>query len=359
MAKISIVIPVYNAEEYLERCINSILSQSEKNIEVILVNDGSTDHSYDICLCFQKQDTRVLAINKPNGGPHSARKTGTNYATSPYIAFVDSDDWIEEGLIEKLHEQISQNDADLVVCGFVYDEAAKTTVNLNQIKTGVYQGENLKEEVWCRMLCDNNSISTKLIPSMCAKLFRTEKLKPIVNDLEDMISMGEDLCCSFSYVLQSKRIVVDNNNWGYHYCCQEESITKIHDPLYFEKLLRTYKHIDNMLNKLEVPYLEDNFNRYKIYLIYRELGICANSFEKERIEWIINLFMPYLQTREIKKVFERIDINKLSIFIIPRKLLFHMYKQNKAKVKVYYYLWLMLTKFRLKLGKIKQKGLLT
>lgn len=357
MAKVSIVIPIYNAEEYLERCINSVLSQTEKDIEIILVNDGSTDASYDVCLRFQNQDKRVHAIDKPNGGPHSARKAGTNYATSPYIAFVDSDDWIEEDLVEKLYGQIYQSDADLVVCGYVYDEVAKTTIILNQIKTGIYQAEDLKEKVWCKMLCDNNSISTKLIPSMCAKLFRTEELKPIVNSLDDMISMGEDLCCSFSYVLQSKKIIVDNDYWGYHYCSQEQSITKIHDSLYFEKLLKTCKYIDDMLNRFDVPYLEKNFNRYKIYLIYRELGICANSFEKERIEWIVNIFMPYLQVPEIKKIFDTIAINKLSLFIIPRKLLFHMYKQNKARVKVYYYVWLLLTKCRLKLEKVKKKGL--
>ena len=93
---ISIIVPVYNAEKYLNRCIDSILKQTFTDLEIILVDDGSTDDSLKICEEYQKQDDRIIVIHKDNGGSTSARKAGVRIAKGAYIAFVDSDDWIDE-----------------------------------------------------------------------------------------------------------------------------------------------------------------------------------------------------------------------------------------------------------------------
>ena len=100
MKMITVIIPVYNTARYLERCIGSVVNQTYKNLEIILVDDGSTDDSYEICKQWAEKDHRILLIHKENGGPSSARNLALDVATGDYIAFVDSDDWIEPDMYE-------------------------------------------------------------------------------------------------------------------------------------------------------------------------------------------------------------------------------------------------------------------
>ena len=106
MTKISIIIPVYNTEQYLEQCIDSILNQTLKDIEIILINDGSTDKSYNILKKYEKKDSRIVVINQKNKGQGEARNIGIKIAKAPYIAFVDSDDFISPFMLQKLYIKI-------------------------------------------------------------------------------------------------------------------------------------------------------------------------------------------------------------------------------------------------------------
>ena len=99
--KISVIVPIYNVKEYLDKCISSICNQTYKNLEIILVDDGSTDGSATICDAFAKKDDRIVVIHKENGGLTSTRKAGVNIATGKYIGFVDGDDWIDEDMYEE------------------------------------------------------------------------------------------------------------------------------------------------------------------------------------------------------------------------------------------------------------------
>lgn len=123
MPKISIIIPVYNMEKYLEKCITSVLEQTYSDFELILVNDGSKDKSEDICNEFARYDNRVKVIHKTNGGVSSARNKGLEEAQGEYIGFIDSDDYIEPTMYEVLLSNIQKYDADISFCGFkVIDE---------------------------------------------------------------------------------------------------------------------------------------------------------------------------------------------------------------------------------------------
>lgn len=116
---ISIIIPVYNAEKYLEKCLDSILSQTYKDFEVLLINDGSQDNSKSICEKYQMEDKRFTLINKENGGPSSARNLGIKDAKGEYLSFIDSDDFISEDFYEKLVNSIEQNNSDIAFCKYV------------------------------------------------------------------------------------------------------------------------------------------------------------------------------------------------------------------------------------------------
>jgi len=119
--KISVIIPVYNVEKYLRLCIESIINQTLKEIQIVLVNDGSTDSSLDICELYLRKDNRIQLINKMNGGLSSARNSGLSVAKGQYVSFIDSDDWIDDRMLEDLYTDAIMHDADLVVSGEVIE----------------------------------------------------------------------------------------------------------------------------------------------------------------------------------------------------------------------------------------------
>lgn len=124
MAKVSVIVPVYNVEKYINRCIDSILNQTIQDLEIILVDDGSTDKSGKICDEYQEKDERIRVIHKKNGGLSDARNAGEKIATSEYIIFLDSDDYIHREMLETLYTPMKEKNVDLSVCGAwnVYDE---------------------------------------------------------------------------------------------------------------------------------------------------------------------------------------------------------------------------------------------
>ena len=135
--KISVIVPVYKVESYLEQCISSIIKQTYKNLEIILVNDGSPDNCGKLCDIYAKKDSRIKVIHKKNGGLSDARNVALDIATGDYIGFVDSDDWININMYEVLINEAKNEDADIVECkfysaypAFVYGRTIWRLVNL-------------------------------------------------------------------------------------------------------------------------------------------------------------------------------------------------------------------------------------
>lgn len=135
MIKVSIIVPIYNAEKYLSKCIDSILNQTERNIEVILVDDGSSDNSRQICREYQKKDNRVKIIYQENAGVSAARNQGIAVAKGSYIGFVDADDWIEPEMYSRLLEEAKKTGADIVMCDVktVYDDGRVIVDTITQL----------------------------------------------------------------------------------------------------------------------------------------------------------------------------------------------------------------------------------
>lgn len=161
---ISVIVPVYNVEKYLERCVKSIAAQTYKDLEILLIDDGSTDKSGKMCDDFQQTDSRIKAFHKQNGGLSDARNYGIEHSAGEFISFVDSDDYIDEKMLETLHRLITENDADLAVCSAmdVFEDKEVTQVkeikefNLNKVESYKY------------MLRGNG------IPSACNKLYKRQ-----------------------------------------------------------------------------------------------------------------------------------------------------------------------------------------
>ena len=136
--KISVVIPIYNAEEYLEECLESVVGQTLRDIEIICINDGSTDNSAKICEKYAKKDKRIIFVSTENKGPGAARNTGLGFAKGEFIGFVDSDDWIDLDFYEKLYTAAVETDADIATGGIVRKDDRRHKVRLDFKERVVY-----------------------------------------------------------------------------------------------------------------------------------------------------------------------------------------------------------------------------
>lgn len=145
----SVVIPVYNVKDYLEKCVESVLGQTFENFEVILVDDGSSDGCSGLCDRYAGKDNRVRVIHKENGGLVSARNAGIKSASGNYICYVDGDDWVGDGLLETLYRVLSeQGELDMVVYNAIYQYDDRQEDIPCYVKSGFYDKQRLEEEIY-------------------------------------------------------------------------------------------------------------------------------------------------------------------------------------------------------------------
>ena len=221
---ISIVVPIYMIDRYVGICIESIINQTYKNLEIILVDDGSKDRCPEICDLYQEKDSRIKVIHKPNGGLVSARKAGVQESNGRYVTFVDGDDWIGPGFIEGLYTAMVTSDADIVCAGFTRDLFTKSASFLNAIPSGIYEGEKLKD-LWKSMISTGTYYRPGISTYVWNKLFKREILSDIQNSVDDRISIGEDGAVAYPALLASSRVAIVDNV-AYHYRQREDSMLK-------------------------------------------------------------------------------------------------------------------------------------
>ena len=191
---ISVIVPVYNTERYLEKCIQSILSQTFGDYEELLINDGSTDGSPQICDDFARSDSRIRVIHQDNMGVMNARKQGLCKAVGEYISFVDSDDWLEFDYLEKLYHAMTNSVSDIAVCNFTADYPQNRLIKKNKIEPGVY---DMSFELWQQVFPNNTPFEFGLYPVYWNKLFKKKSLYEFVMRVPSNVSMGDDVAGVF------------------------------------------------------------------------------------------------------------------------------------------------------------------
>ena len=226
--KISIIVPVYNVEAYLERCVESILKQTYTNLEILLVNDGSTDKSGELCDKLALRDHRIRVIHKENGGLSDARNRGIDEASSDLIGFIDSDDYIDEDMYETLYRQMVASKADLSMCGHydVYHQIPEKQVA--KIKTW----ELMPEEA-IKMVMEAKILSVTAVN----KLYK----KALFEQLRFRIGkIAEDAFIMVDLIHQCSKIVATNEK-KYYYVHRENSITTQKFSLKFLNVIEAYE----------------------------------------------------------------------------------------------------------------------
>lgn len=251
--KISVIVPVYNVEDYIYKCINSILENKYSLLEVILVDDGSTDNSGAICDHFASRDSRVSVIHKKNGGLSSARNAGIEQATGDYISFIDSDDFIDRNMFTIMVEKIEKNDADIIQCG-VY-QINENDVISTRYQTGdwISQGDQILEDFF---------VNQKIPVMVWNKLFRKEVIRdirfPEGKNNEDNIFMVD--------ILPNVRKMLSISKQMYYYLMRSNSITGASfNPKKFDSIY-AYKYMIKQIDE-----------KYKKYIPYINYWRCKNS----------------------------------------------------------------------------------
>lgn len=154
--KFSVIVTVYNLEAYLEECLDSIISQSYENLEIICIDDGSTDNSPAILDRYENLDQRIRVIHRKNAGLVNARKQGVHEADGDYIVFVDGDDWIEPEMYETFASEIQKNQSEIVIEGVIRDNIDKKFRVYNYVPAGCYDKEDMERNIYPLMLCTGN-----------------------------------------------------------------------------------------------------------------------------------------------------------------------------------------------------------
>lgn len=221
---ISVIVPIYMIDQYIGICIESILNQTYKNLEIILVDDGGHDRCPEICDLYAKKDSRIRVIHKTNGGLVSARKAGLQESNGKYISYVDGDDWIGPGFIEGLYTAAVTTDADIVCAGHTRALFSKSESFLNALPIGVYE-ENRLQELWKAMLSVENYYRPGITTYVWNKLFRREILLAPQSLVDNRITIGEDAAVTYPALMLCHRVVVIDNV-AYHYRQREDSMLK-------------------------------------------------------------------------------------------------------------------------------------
>ncbi len=262
--RISVVVPIYNVERYLEKCIDSILAQSYKDIEVVLVDDGSTDSSGKICDEYGKKDGRVVIIHKTNGGLVSARKAGLEVAAGAFIGCVDADDWIEADYYEHMAQAQKESGADLIVSGHFHDIGEDSKKVCGSFAEGTYS----KEQLLSQLLYSGNFFEYGIQPHMVTKLFRKEILLKTQLCVDERIVVGEDAAVVYPSILEAEKICI-TGIYGYHYVQHEGSITKkeLKDETGIYQLL--FEHLEKQFREKGIwEIMNLQMEQYKKYLLF-------------------------------------------------------------------------------------------
>ena len=249
MATVSIIVPIYNVEAELRKCVSSILAQTYKDIEVILVDDGSPDNCSAICDEFASKDDRIVVIHKQNEGLVNARKSGLEKSTGRFISYVDGDDWIEEDFIQNLVDCQKKYNVDIVAAGFSKDIGDISDEHANVIPSGFYDKHRMITEIYPRMICAGEYFYFGICSYVWNKLFKKELLYDCQMAVDPRISVGEDSCVVFPVLLKSNSLYISESA-NYHYYQKAFSMLKSMDSLEKEKEKISWLN-DYLLNSLK------------------------------------------------------------------------------------------------------------
>lgn len=225
MIDISVIVPIFNIDKYLRECLESITMQSCPNMEIILIDDGSSDLSGVICDEYARRDSRIIVIHKKNGGLVSARKEGLKHAHGMYILYVDGDDWLEPESCSQMVRYIDDEKVDMVFFDHFENTGNYQKLVSHSIKEGVYSKNQMRELIYPYMIVGESFFEWQVFPSMWDVIMRRELLVKHQYSVDDGITMGEDAACIYPCLLDAESVSFKRKAY-YHYRQTPNSMIK-------------------------------------------------------------------------------------------------------------------------------------
>lgn len=272
---ISIIVPIYKVEKFIKQCVDSIINQTYKDLEIILVDDGSPDKCPEICDEYAQKDSRIKVVHKKNGGLISARKAGVKASTGEYVCFVDGDDWIESDMYEHIANAIKKYNSDSVITQFYFSYPNKEDKSDYQLTKEYYIKDEIEKDIYPTMLFANLYYKFGIYPCCWTKVFKRELLEKHLPDTDDRIRIGEDIAFTYPCLMECQSIAFIDKAL-YHYRMNPESMTKAYDPKLPDIYFLPYQTLVNKSNKLGV----DLSNQLPYYLLYLVNFVIRNEANK-------------------------------------------------------------------------------
>lgn len=314
----SVIVPIYNIEKYLSRCIDSVLSQTFADFELILVDDGSPDNCPKICDEYLKKDPRIKVIHKENGGLVSARQAGISEAQGDYIFNLDGDDAITPDALMTAYQIILDTKVDLVSFSYrIYTNDKLGEVIEDLAEEGLYDKKRLEKEIYPNLLSNKNMHN--LFYFLWGKAIKRELALKYQMNLPTSIIMGEDACCTTPCYLDANLVYMSKKPI-YLYTVRGDSITtsfKISQISEIEKAVTYLRNLD--VNK--PAYFEELLSRYSAFLSFAILAAAAEGGYFSEIKGIKKAILDSIHKQEIKKAyFENITLkSKITIFLLKKE----------------------------------------
>lgn len=310
--KVSVVIPVFQTKKFLSKCINSVLNQTYKNMEIILINDGSTDGSKEICNEFSENYHNVKVIHQRNQGVSRARNIGLEHTTGDFIMFLDSDDYIHPTMVETMMSPMDEYNIDITFCNFTREFDS----HLAEVKSNLREGCYTLEEfvgVFFELL------SNDIINNIGTKIYRKKVLTKGKIKFRENYSIREDIMFCLEAIINSKKLYFLNNNFYiYTQLRANDSLMSSYKDNFFEAneefmvMLREFLFLNNSSEKTK----QDFYNYYFNSLI----GILINeaTYHKERINDVLDKITKSNNFIESKKYISKSSFKKRILYILIR-----------------------------------------
>ncbi len=319
---ISVIVPVYNAEQYLDECIESILKQTYRNLEIILVDDGSHDNSPAICDSYAVEYPKIKVMHKENGGPMSACVEGIKMASGEYLSFIDSDDWIDSAMIEDLVREVTGNKREIICSNYIIEKENQSIKVKQSLKPGIYDRQAIEEKLFPTLLGEEGR---RIHGSRCMKLISKPLLLDNLPYFDLNVTMGEDLFLIILSILDAVRIVVVKEGYYYHYRFVEGSLVHKYKPQMYHDINILYEQLKWVLKeKVNIKEQRERLlQQLQAEYIFLFFFVLKNELRGPKNNYIPRI-ITYVKEAKTQKNLESTEV---AVSSKANKLLYYIWKK--------------------------------
>jgi glycosyltransferase involved in cell wall biosynthesis len=320
--KVSIIVPIYNVERYLSRCLDSLFSQRLREIEIIAINDGSTDSSLAILNEYCSKDNRIKVIDQPNRGVSSARNEGLKAAVGEYIGFVDPDDWVEEDMYEMMYNYAICEKADIVMCSYVREFGSHSKVKKFNLPNIIrYENDDVKKNFMRRLIGPINEemANPELLDAwgtVWSKLYRREIIKDNGIQFIDLNKIGsnEDNLFNIEVFFNAKSFLFINSPYYHYWRANSNSITSGFKPDLINQWNYLFSYIEKFLKSKNLNH--EYYTALNNRICINTLGLGLNTISKENQSSCFTKVLhirSFLTNKRIKHSFKQLELSQFPI----------------------------------------------